>query len=93
MIKIKDYTHVIKVTFDEMKMADMAQERGMVVLNMSNTPSPIEREEYINLYICFSCYKYESHETKIVPIRIKNARNVQSQDIHEPSANRVLSSV
>ena len=30
---------------------------------------------------------------KLVPIRTKNARNVQSQDIHGPSANRVLRSV
>ena len=64
VIKIKDYTHVIKVTFDEIKMADIAQERGMVAFNMSITPSQMEREEYINLQICFSCYKYESHETK-----------------------------
>ena len=64
VIKIKEYTHVIKVVFDEIKMADVAQERGMVAFNMSITPSQMEREEYINLQICFSCYKYESHETK-----------------------------
>ena len=49
VIKIKKYTHVIKVTFDEMKSSDIAQERGMVAFNMSITPYQMEREEYINL--------------------------------------------
>ena len=38
VIKIKEYTHVIKVVFDKIKMADVAQERGMVAFNMSITP-------------------------------------------------------
>ena len=69
--KIKDYTHVIKITFDEIKMADIAQQRSMVEFNMSITPSQMEREEYINIQICFSCYKYEEHESRNCTNQVK----------------------
>ena len=59
--KIKDYTHLLKISFEEVGMAERAQHGGFLALNMAITSDQVEQEEYVNLSICFNCYVYEDH--------------------------------
>lgn len=63
VIKIKDYTHVFKIVFEETAMVEIVLNNGFLAYNMSLTPDKIEREKFTSLLICFSCYKYEDHTT------------------------------
>ena len=67
VIKIGNYTHVLKVRFAETAMADKALNSGLTGFNWSVTPDQIKREEFVNLLCCFSCYKYEEHATANCP--------------------------
>lgn len=67
IIKFKDYSHVFKVRFAETSMADKAARDGFLIGNMSVTPKQIEREEFIRVQTCFSCYRYEQHQTRDCP--------------------------
>lgn len=67
IIKIKDYTHVFKIECVSVAMADRAAQEGLLCYFTRITSEQINRENYINLQLCFKCYKYESHSTETCP--------------------------
>ena len=69
VVKIGTYTHVMKVRFAETSMADKALSSGFGGFNWHVTPDQIQREEYTNLLLCFSCYRYEDHATNNCPTK------------------------
>lgn len=63
VIKIKNYTHVIKVECQETAMVEKVLNTGLKIFNTSILPDQITREEFVSILICFNCYKYEDHPT------------------------------
>ncbi|KAF2349395.1 hypothetical protein FHG87_019847, partial [Trinorchestia longiramus] len=61
--KIKNFTHVIKVTFSEISMTQKFLQNGLLMFNTKITPSQIEPEKYTYIQICYKCYKFEDHAT------------------------------
>ena len=64
VIKIKDYSHVLKIEFPTIEAANMALEKGVLLFHMHVTPEQISRDEFISILTCFKCYKMEDHPTK-----------------------------
>ncbi|KAF9756170.1 hypothetical protein NGRA_3295 [Nosema granulosis] len=48
-------------------MANRVIENGFLLFHCKITPSQIKREEYIDILMCFKCYKIENHTTKDCP--------------------------
>lgn len=69
VIKFKDYTHVFKIEMTTVNAADRAIRDGFGCFYTRVTPDQVEREKYVNLLICFSCYKYEHHTSDKCPER------------------------
>ena len=65
--KIKDYTHVLKLTCESTEHAERALREGLVAFHFRISPSQIEKEKFTFLQICFKCYKYENHTTANCP--------------------------
>lgn len=63
IIKIKDYTHVIKIEFTEPIMAQKATDVGLLIFGQFIAPNNIKLDEFIAIQTCFNCYKYEEHAT------------------------------
>ena len=61
--KIKDYTHVIKLTFGSTDETDRALRDGLLAFSCRIPPSNITIEKFTSIQICFKCYKYEDHST------------------------------
>lgn len=66
-IKIKDYTHVIKLILPDTSIANKILESGFNLFNTRVTPQQIEPEKFTHLLICYKCYKIEDHPTKDCP--------------------------
>ena len=64
VIKIKDYTHVLKIEFSTVEAADKALEKGILMFHMMVTPEQMARDEFINILTCFKYYALENHPTK-----------------------------
>jgi hypothetical protein len=67
VVKFRTYTHIFKVEFATTEMARRAAEDGFLCCHMKISPSQIQQEKYIDLLMCFTCYKYEDHLTKDCP--------------------------
>lgn len=67
VVKIKDYTHIIKIRLEEISMAQKAQQHGILAYNMAISPNQIEQEKYVHIRTCFNCYQMEDHLTKECP--------------------------
>lgn len=67
VIKFGNYTHVIKITFEETGMAQNAKEKGLLMFHVAVTKEQIEREVYTNIQMCFICYELESHTSRDCP--------------------------
>ena len=65
--KFKEYTHIFKIELQTTEQAQHVLQNGLLCYNTRIAPSQIEKEEYADLQICFTCYKYESHSTKDCP--------------------------
>ena len=63
IIKIKDYTHIIKLIASDTKTAQTILTNGLKMFHTKVTPSQCEQEKYVHILICFKCYKYEDHPT------------------------------
>ena len=64
VIKIKQYTHLIKIICTETSTATKILDNGLQMFNTRITPQQCEREIYTLILTCFKCYKYEDHPTK-----------------------------
>ena len=67
MTKIKDYTHVLKLTCESTEHAERVLREGLMVFHCRISPSQIEKEKFTFIQICFRCYKYENHTTANCP--------------------------
>lgn len=67
VIKFRDHTHIFKIIFCNTTAAVIAMEKGLLLFNMSITKDQIERETFINVQMCFSCYEMETHIQKDCP--------------------------
>lgn len=67
VVKMKNYTHLIKLRLEETSMVERAQRQGILAFNMAISPSQIETEEYVNVLTCYKCYQLEDHVTKDCP--------------------------
>ena len=54
----------IKLTFANQNMVTLALSRGLLMFHLSITPSFIVRDEYVNVLICYKCYKWNDHLTE-----------------------------
>lgn len=61
--KIKNYTHIIKITTHSTLMIDRLLDDGLNIFNTRITPAQCEREHYFQLLTCFKCYQYADHPT------------------------------
>lgn len=67
VIKIKNYTHILKIRMEEISMVEKAKQQGILAYNMAISPSQIEQEIYIQILTCYKCYQMEDHQTKDCP--------------------------
>ena len=65
VIKIKDYTHIIKIIAHDSQTAQFILTHGFNMFHTRITPHQCEQEKYVHLLICFRCYKYEDHPTHL----------------------------
>ena len=64
VIKIKEYTLVLKLEFQTVEEAERVLERGLLLFNMQVSSEQISRDEFVNVLTCFKCYRYEDPPTK-----------------------------
>lgn len=67
VIKMKNYTHILKLRLEETSMVEKAQLQGILAYNMAISPAQIEQETYVHVKTCFNCYQMEDHLTKECP--------------------------
>ena len=67
VIKFKSYTHIFKIEFKNIEMAEKAKLRGILCFNVKITSRQIEQETFIDILTCFNCYAYEDHPTSRCP--------------------------
>lgn len=67
VVKMKNYTHILKLRLEETIMVEKAKRQGILAYNMSISPSQIEVENYVHIRSCYKCYKMEDHLTKDCP--------------------------
>lgn len=67
VVKIKNYTHILKIRLEETTMVQKAQQQGILAYNMAISPNQIEKENYYHILTCFNCYQLEEHLTKDCP--------------------------
>ncbi|KAF2345265.1 hypothetical protein FHG87_023979, partial [Trinorchestia longiramus] len=67
IIKFGQYTHVFKIEFATINMASHALQNGILCEHVKIAPSQIQQEKFIDILICFNCYKMEEHATKDCP--------------------------
>ena len=74
VVKIKNYTHVMKVIFKDCETADKAVRDGFLMFSMRVAPDQIKKEVFVPLRTCFTCYKFESHSTYECPEKDKTPK-------------------
>lgn len=67
VVKFGAHSHVFKVEFETIEMANRTLENGILLFHCKISPSQIKKEEYIDVLMCFKCYKLEEHATKDCP--------------------------
>ncbi|KAG0418895.1 hypothetical protein EQH57_0636 [Dictyocoela roeselum] len=67
VVKFGVHSHVFKVELETIDMANRVVENGFLLFHCKISPSQIKREEYIDILMCFKCYKIENHTTKDCP--------------------------
>ena len=88
VIKIKQYTHLIKIICSETSTATKILQNGLQMFNTRTSPHQCEREKYTHLLICFRCYKYEDHSSNKCTSTTKICSECSEQDhTHEHCTN------
>jgi hypothetical protein len=67
VIKFKHHTHVFKIEFETIGMAQHALQNGILCCHVRISPDQIKQEEYVDVLMCFKCYKLNEHTTKDCP--------------------------
>jgi len=63
VIKIKHYTHLIKIICKDTEMATKVINSGLSCFHTRIAADQCEREEYTHVLVCYKCYKMNSHPT------------------------------
>ncbi|KAF2348058.1 hypothetical protein FHG87_021186 [Trinorchestia longiramus] len=63
VIKIKQYTHLLKIVIAETTIAQRILTEGFEMFNTKITARQCEQETYTHILICYKCYEFESHPT------------------------------
>ncbi|KAF2353098.1 Reverse transcriptase domain, partial [Trinorchestia longiramus] len=63
VIKIKQYTHLLKIVTADITIAQRILTEGFKMFNTKITARQCEQETYTHILICYKCYKFESHTT------------------------------
>ena len=53
VIKIKNFTHVLKFEFQNVEAVNRALENGLLMFHMFVSPDQITRDEFVNILTCF----------------------------------------
>lgn len=61
--KVKDYTHVIKLTCGDTAQTERILHDGLTAFYTRIPPTNISIEDFTPILICFTCYKFEDHPT------------------------------
>ena len=61
VFKIKDYTHVLKITCGDNGQADRIVRDGLMAFHTRIPPHSCNLEKFTSILICYNCYKFESH--------------------------------
>lgn len=67
VIKFGNHTHIVKIVFRTTEMAHKAKEGGILLFNVAISHEQIEKEIFVNVQMCFTCYRMEQHLTKECP--------------------------
>jgi hypothetical protein len=67
VIKFKHHTHVFKIEFETIDMAQHALQNGILCCHVRISPDQIKQEEYVDILMCFRCYKLDCHTTRECP--------------------------
>ena len=67
VIKIKNYTHVLKIVFETIECADRVLSDGFLLFSMRVSPDQVKRDVFIPLLTCFTCFRFEDHPTHQCP--------------------------
>lgn len=73
VVKFKNIPYMLKIRFQDIKMARKAQEQGLKIKFFSIPSFQIEEEEFIPITPCYICYKY-THTVKDCPEKDKNVK-------------------
>lgn len=65
--KIKNYTTIMKLRLEDIKMVVKAKQQGILAFNLSISPDQIEQEDYIQITTCYRCYELDDHQTNECP--------------------------
>ena len=71
LFKIKDYTHVVKITTQTIQMAERLEKEGFLAGTFAIAPRQVEREMFQHVKMCFHCYQLETHQSKNCPRKDK----------------------
>ncbi|KAF2346163.1 Reverse transcriptase domain [Trinorchestia longiramus] len=63
VIKIKHYTHLLKIVTADTTIAQRILREGFKMFNTKITARQCEQETYTLILICYKCYTFESHPT------------------------------
>lgn len=83
VIKFGAHTHVFKIEFQNTKMANFACQKGILAFNLKMSQKCITKEKYVELLVCFQCYKMEEHHTKDCPFTNLPRRCSECAGLHE----------
>ena len=64
VLKIKHFTHLIKLQLQDTAMADRILTEGLLLFNTRISPHQCALEKFTHILICYKCYKFNSHITK-----------------------------
>ena len=64
VVKIKEYTHVMKLEFQTVEEADKVLESGLLLFKMYVAAEQVTSVEFYSVQTCFKCYHYEDHSSK-----------------------------
>ena len=67
VFKIKEYTHLLKVTCGDNGQADRIIRDGLMAFHTRIPPHSCTLEKFTPILICYNCYKYDSHISKQCP--------------------------
>lgn len=65
--KINNYTNIIKLRLEDIKMVEKAKQQGILAFNLAISSDQIEQEEYIQITTCYKCYEPGDHQTNDCP--------------------------